>query len=125
MVCRNTTCPWKAAASLTEVGLGMRRFASAPCPGPAQEEIQTMPAPKTPLKTHGGKYYLARKIIELMPRHLHYVEPYAGGLSVLLARDPADPKLWAGDTGDDRGVSEVVGDLNGPLTTFWKVLGDE
>jgi tetratricopeptide (TPR) repeat protein len=39
-----------------------------------------------PLKTHGGKHYLASRIVALMPRHLHYVEPYAGGLSVLLAR---------------------------------------
>ena len=37
-----------------------------------------------PLKWWGGKHYLAKKIIELMPRHLHYVEPYAGGLAVLL-----------------------------------------
>ena len=31
----------------------------------------------SPLKWHGGKHYLAKKIIELMPPHLHYVEPYA------------------------------------------------
>jgi DNA adenine methylase len=30
---------------------------------------------KTPLKTHGGKHCLARKIVRLMPPHLHYVEP--------------------------------------------------
>jgi hypothetical protein len=51
-----------------------------------------------PLKWHGGKYYLARRIIALMPRHLHYVEPFAGGLAMLLARDPDDrgsiPKKW-------------------------------
>ena len=37
-----------------------------------------------PLKWHGGKYYLASKIIGLMPSHLHYVEPYFGGGAVLL-----------------------------------------
>jgi len=47
-----------------------------------------------------------------MPRHLHYVEPYAGGLAVLLAKDP-------------EGVSEVVNDLNGDLTHFWRVLQDD
>jgi DNA adenine methylase len=62
-----------------------------------------------PLKWHGGKHYLAPKIVPLMPPHLHYVEPYAGGLAVLLARDPD-------------GVSEVVNDLNGDLTNFWRVL---
>ena len=46
-----------------------------------------------PLKWHGGKAYLADRIIALMPRHLHYVEPYFGGGQVLFRRDPADPRL--------------------------------
>lgn len=62
-----------------------------------------------PLKWHGGKAYLASRIVALMPPHIHYVEPYAGGLSVLLAKDP-------------EGVSEVVNDLNGDLTNFWQTL---
>jgi DNA adenine methylase len=74
-----------------------------------------------PLKWHGGKRYLARRIIALMPRHLHYVEPYAGGPAVLLARDPNDPRLWMPG---HEGVSEVVNDLDGTLTTFWRVLKD-
>src|SRR4051812_7930894 len=64
-----------------------------------------------PLKWHGGKQYLARRIRALFPPHLHYVEPYAGGLAVLLA-------------GDGEGVSEVVNDINGDLTNFWRVLQD-
>jgi DNA adenine methylase len=78
-----------------------------------------------PLKWHGGKNYLAPKIVALMPRHLHYVEPYAGGLAVLLARDPDDPRLWLADTSGQRGVSEVVNDLNGRLMNFWRVLRGE
>jgi hypothetical protein len=31
-----------------------------------------------------------------MPRHLNHVEAYAGGLAVLLARNPEDPRLWKG-----------------------------
>jgi DNA adenine methylase len=65
-----------------------------------------------PLKWHGGKWYLAAKIVGLMPKHTHYVEPYAGGLSVLLAKDP-------------EGVSEVANDLNGQLSNFWRVLQSE
>lgn len=61
------------------------------------------------MKWHGGKHYLARKILALMPRHVYYVEPFAVGLAVLLAKDP-------------RGVSEVVNDLDGRLTNFWRVL---
>ena len=38
-----------------------------------------------PLKWHGGKYYLASKIVQLMPPHLHYVEPFFGGGAVLFA----------------------------------------
>lgn len=65
-----------------------------------------------PLKWHGGKTYLAEKIIGLMPDHRHYVEPFGGGLAVLLRKDP-------------EGVSEVVNDLNGDLTTFFRVLQRE
>lgn len=62
-----------------------------------------------PLKWHGGKNYLASRIVAMMPPHLHYVEPFAGGLSVLLAKNP-------------EGVSEVANDLNLELTNFWEVL---
>lgn len=76
-----------------------------------------------PLKWHGGKSYLADKIIALMPPRcknpnapapndggwLHYVEPFFGGGAVLLAMDP-------------EGISEVVNDRNAALTNFWRVL---
>jgi DNA adenine methylase len=69
-----------------------------------------------PLKWHGGKNafhgQLARWIVSLMPVHTHYVEPFAGGLAVLLAKAPA-------------GFSEVVNDLHKDLTTFWRVLQSE
>jgi DNA adenine methylase len=67
--------------------------------------------PNLPLKFHGGKVYIASKIVELMPPHLHYVEPYAGGLSVLLTKNP-------------EGVSEVANDINRNLTNFWETLRD-
>jgi DNA adenine methylase len=82
-----------------------------------------------PLKVHGGKGAhngkLARWIVSRMPRHRRYVEPFAGGLSVLLARDPDDRRLWLADNGDDRGVAEVVNDLDGTLANFWRVMGDQ
>lgn len=65
-----------------------------------------------PLKWHGGKHYLAARIIEMMPAHIHYVEPFFGGGSVLLNK-PAD------------GISEVVNDIHKELTNFWKVLQNE
>ena len=48
----------------------------------------------------------------MMPPHQQYVEPFFGGGSVLLAKDPAN-------------VGEVVNDLNGDLTNFWRTLQDE
>lgn len=57
----------------------------------------------------GGKHYLAKHIIGLMPKHIHYVEPYFGGGSVLLQK-PYE------------GYSEVVNDIYGDLINFWKVL---
>jgi DNA adenine methylase len=74
-----------------------------------------------PLKWHGGKYYLASKIVALMPRHLHYVEPFFGGGAVLLAREPEEPSLWLPP---HQGVSEVVNDINDRLINFWRVLRD-
>lgn len=92
-----------------------------------------MPAGKLtqPLKWPGGKNYLAKQIIEMMPPHLHYVEPYFGGGSVLLQRDPN--RDWFIDDerkrihGDKmpahlKGCSEVVNDINVDLTNFWQVL---
>jgi DNA adenine methylase len=68
-----------------------------------------------PLKWHGGKGAfngkLAAWIISKMPKHTHYVEPYFGGGSVLLAKDP-------------EGVSEAVNDINAELMNFWCALQD-
>lgn len=67
---------------------------------------------KPPLKWHGGKHYLAKKIIEQFPPHIHYVEPYFGGGAVLLQK-PVD---WI------MGCSEVVNDIDGELANFWTCL---
>src|SRR5262249_48136618 len=75
-----------------------------------------------PLKWFGGENYLAKHIIAVMPRHLHYRDPLCGGAPVLLARDPDDQRLWLPP---HKGVSEVMNDLHGPLINFWRVLRDE
>ena len=67
-----------------------------------------------PLTWHGGKGAfngkLAKWIISLMPAHSIYVEPFAGGLSVLLHKEVYQ------DT------SEIVNDIYGELSNFWRVL---
>jgi DNA adenine methylase len=63
-------------------------------------------------KIHGGKYYLAPKIIALFPPRTHYinyVESFCGMASVLMAHDPA-------------GKSEVINDADGRVSNFFTVL---
>lgn len=69
----------------------------------------------TPIKRHGGKHYLAKWIISHFPEHIHYVEPFFGGGSVLLQK----PDHLIKDH------SEVVNDLETELYHFWHVLQDE
>ncbi len=73
----------------------------------------------SPIKYHGGKRYLAERIVSMMPKHLNYVEPYFGGGSVLFRRDPEDPSLWMDG---HKGVSEVINDLDGEVSNFYQVL---
>lgn len=66
--------------------------------------------PRPPFAYFGGKQNLASKIVRLLPPHHHYIEPFAGGLSVLLAKPPS--RL------------ETVNDLDHDLIHFWRVLRD-
>src|SRR5262249_36525031 len=60
-----------------------------PAPVARSAVLRTKPTTSTkpsrltqPLKWHGGKGRLASKIVAMMPAHVHFVEPYAGGLAV-------------------------------------------
>ena len=63
---------------------------------------------KSPVPYFGSKQRIAPWIASLLPLHAHYVEPFCGGLSVLLAKGPSP--------------METVNDLDGDLMNFWRVL---
>ena len=68
---------------------------------------------RSPIVWLGGKGRLAERITPLLPRpdrHLCYVEPFAGGASILFSRRPA-------------GI-EVINDANGEVVNFFKTLRD-
>jgi DNA adenine methylase len=75
----------------------------------------TIQSKSLPLKWHGGKSYLSSWILSHFPDHIHYVEPYFGGGSVLFAK----PNSLI------ENHSEVINDLNGDVVNFWKVLRDQ
>lgn len=64
-----------------------------------------------PFAYFGGKSLLARRIVDLLPSHQHYVEPFAGSLAVLLAKPPSP--------------METINDLDADIVTFWRVLRDQ
>lgn len=65
---------------------------------------------RPPFIYYGGKQRTACSIADLLPAHTHYVEPFAGSLAVLLAKDKT--KL------------ETINDLDGDLMLFWTALRD-
>lgn len=71
--------------------------------------------PAAPIKWHGGKHYLAARILDEMPDHTHYVETHFGAGAVLF-RKPAAHIV---------GHSEVINDVDLELTNFWHVLQTE
>lgn len=65
---------------------------------------------KPPVPYFGGKQRIADQIIAHFPPHQHYVDAYAGGLSLLFAKPPSP--------------METVNDLDDEIVIFWRVLRD-
>jgi DNA adenine methylase len=64
-----------------------------------------------PLKWPGGKTPMARRILDLMPEHDRFLEPFAGGAAVALEHARRH---------DD--IPRAIADLNRHLVTFWQTL---
>lgn len=65
---------------------------------------------KTPITYYGGKQKLSRQIIDIMPSHKIYVEPYFGGGAVFFAKSPSSV--------------EVINDHDERLMTFYRQVVD-
>jgi len=63
---------------------------------------------KTPISYYGGKQKLATKILEKIPAHNLYCEPFVGGAAIFFAKAP--------------GEVEVLNDTNKELINFYRVL---
>lgn len=66
---------------------------------------------RPPVKWHGGKFYLCRRIVQHFPAHHTYLEPFGGAASVLLNK-PRSPV-------------EVYNDLDESITRLFRVLRDQ
>lgn len=66
---------------------------------------------KTPITYYGGKQKLAPIILDLIPRHILYGEPFSGGAAVFFAKKPSEV--------------EVLNDKNGELINFYQVIKDQ
>jgi DNA adenine methylase len=60
---------------------------------------------KGPISYYGGKAMLASKIVDMIPQHITYVEPFCGGAAIFWAKEPS-------------GV-EILNDTNKELVNFY------
>lgn len=65
---------------------------------------------RSPVKWFGGKGNMVEKLLPLLPEHKIYVEPFGGGGSLLIAKDPSE--------------IEVYNDVDEGLVTFFRVIRD-
>ena len=82
-------------------------------------ETHDRPAPASSGRQHrsvvgyfGAKTRLASRIVQLLPAHRSYIEPFAGSMAVLMAKPRAT------------GI-EVANDIDQDVMTFWRVLRDQ
>jgi DNA adenine methylase len=65
---------------------------------------------KTPLRYFGGKARLSTKLLQYIPSHTTYVEPFAGSASLFFRKSPSD--------------IEVINDLHSGISNLFAVIQD-
>lgn len=63
---------------------------------------------KTPITYYGGKQNLCKEIINRLPKHNLYCEPFVGGAAIFFGKEPSKV--------------EVINDTNKELINFYKVV---
>jgi DNA adenine methylase len=63
---------------------------------------------KTPISYYGGKQSMLKNILPLIPKHIHYVEPFFGGGAVFWAKEPSS--------------IEIINDYNDNVVNFYRVM---
>ena len=64
-----------------------------------------------PIKSYGGKHYLTKLLLQLIPPHEVYCEPFAGGAALFWAKDPSP--------------LEILNDIDFRIVAFYRCLRDE
>ncbi|HEX5001748.1 MAG TPA: DNA adenine methylase [Bacteroidia bacterium] len=63
---------------------------------------------KTPISYYGGKQRLAKRIVQMIPEHKLYCEPFFGGGAVFFAKHPS--------------AHEVINDMDNRVINFYETL---
>ena len=64
-----------------------------------------------PIKSYGGKHYLTKTLLSLLPPHEVYCEPFAGGAALFWAKEPSP--------------LEILNDIDFRIVAFYRCLRDE
>ena len=66
---------------------------------------------KSPISWVGGKYYIAKTLIPMFPKHTTYVEVFGGAAHIMCRKEPS--------------AVDVYNDIDCRLVNFFRVLQDD